>query len=108
MIGHERGHRDGWDAGYGKSLTASGSRIPTRVSARRDFMITKDPHATALKTLRQKQCLRDHGDAAGVICMLNPEYQDFIPVASAFASAPAGPTRGRTLAVQAVVRQSWT
>ena len=30
MIGHERGHRDGWDAGYGKSLTASGRRIPTR------------------------------------------------------------------------------
>jgi hypothetical protein len=32
--------------------------IPARVSVRRDFMIAKDPHAMALKTLRQKQMLQ--------------------------------------------------
>ena len=53
--------------------------IPARVSARRDFMIAKDLHVDSTETLRQKQCFRDLGDAAGVICMLNPEYPDFIP-----------------------------
>ena len=51
----------------------------------------QSPHST--KTLRQEQCLRYLGGAAGVIYMLNPEYQDLVPAASTSASVPAGPRR---------------
>src|SRR6516162_8946037 len=73
--------------------------IPARVSVRRDSMITKDPHGHSTKTLRQKQCLRDLGGTAAVICVQNPEYRDFIPPPPQPRLAPAGPRRGRALEV---------
>ena len=53
--------------------------IPARVSVGRDFMIAKDPHPRSTETLRQEQSLRDLDGAAGIICVLYPEYPDFIP-----------------------------
>ena len=83
-----RGRRYAW---CGKSLAASSHGYPAQVSVRRDFMIAKDPRAITLKTLRQKQMFRDYGSTAGIIRMLNPEYQDFIPGRLGPAGTEAGP-----------------
>ena len=91
LVGHGRG-----ESGQAVRVVREEPRgllasIPARVSVRRDFMIAKDPRARTLKTLHQKQCFRDLNYAAGVICMLNPEYQDFIPGRLGPAGTEAGP-----------------
>jgi hypothetical protein len=50
-------------------------------------MIAKESHPGAIKTLRQKQSLRDHGEALGVACLLNPKFPDLIPPALGSVSA---------------------
>src|SRR6516225_2165147 len=91
MIDHGRGASRRVGHRRAESLVTSSPGYPPGVSVRWNFMIAKDPHPHSTKTLRQEQCLRDHGGAAGVIYVLNPEYPDFIPSASASTSIPAGP-----------------
>jgi hypothetical protein len=42
-------------------------------------VIAKDSHSIAIKTLRQEQSLRDHGDAVEVDYALNPKFPGLIP-----------------------------
>jgi hypothetical protein len=42
-------------------------------------MITKESHAIAIKSLRQGQSPRDHGDAIEIGYVLNPKFPDLIP-----------------------------
>jgi len=91
LVGHGRG-----ESGQAVRVVREKPRgllawIPAQVSVRRDFMIAKDPRAITLKTLRQKQMFRDYGSTAGIIRMLNPEYQDFIPGRLGPAGTEAGP-----------------
>ncbi len=64
--------------------------IPVGVFSQPSFMITKDLHSIAIKSLRQGQSLRDHSDASGVIYVLNPKFQALIPPLLNTAS-PHGP-----------------
>jgi hypothetical protein len=53
--------------------------IPAGVSNRPAFMITKESHTIAIKSLRQEQSLRDHGGAVEVVYVLNPKFPVLIP-----------------------------
>jgi hypothetical protein len=53
--------------------------IPAGVSSQMVFMITKESHSIAIKSIRHEQGLRDHGDAVEVVCGLNPKFPDLIP-----------------------------
>ena len=53
--------------------------IPAGVFNQAAFMIAKDSHSIAIKSLRQEQSLRDHGDAVEVVYVLNPKFPDLIP-----------------------------
>ena len=52
-------------------------------------MIAKELHSIAIKSLRQEQSLRDHGDAVEVFYMLNPKFPDLIPLPVVSANAGA-------------------
>jgi hypothetical protein len=53
--------------------------IPAGVFSQMAFMITKESHSIAMKSLRQEQILRGHGDAVEVVSWLNPKFPDLIP-----------------------------
>src|SRR6516165_2869102 len=91
MIDHTRGVATGGTQEGGKGLATSSRGYPPGVSVCWIFMIAKDPHPHSIKTLRQKQCLRNSWRCCWCYLRAKSGISGFIPSASASTSIPAGP-----------------
>ena len=73
MIDHGTGVPAGADGGYGKYAASYG--YPAGYPYGQLFMIMKELHSIAMKSLGQEQILRDLGDAIEVDYLLNPKFR---------------------------------